>query len=180
MQWHFYFPRGHYSHRFLTFTYLHTSHLHMLTHSRILSHSHLTHAHTLTYSHTYTLTPSHAHTLTVFTHLHIHTSTHSHIHVLTHSNFHTLTTHTHSHSPHRKSHTGEQIVEVLALNRGGVTSDKSRVNRDTLQQDLSLESDGDLHVVLAFAEKIRPNTYIDVLGDPQLHSEAAIREFEAL
>ena len=71
-------------------------------------------------------------------------------------------------------------MEVLALNRGGVTSDKSRVNRDTLQQDLSLESDGDLHVVLAFAEKIRPNTYIDVLGDPQLHSEAAIREFEAL
>ena len=80
---------------------------------------------------------------------------------------------------HRKSHTGEQIVGVLALSRGGV-ADRSRVNRDTLQQDLSLESDGDLHVVLAFAEKIRPNTYIDVLGDPQLHSEAVIREFEAL
>jgi hypothetical protein len=78
-----------------------------------------------------------------------------------------------------KSHTGEQIVGVLALSRGGM-ADRSRVNRDTLQQDLSLESDGDLHVVLAFAEKIRPNTYIDVLGDPQLHSEAVIREFEAL
>ena len=80
---------------------------------------------------------------------------------------------------HSKSHTGEQIVGVLALSRGGM-ADRSRVNRDTLQQDLSLESDGDLHVVLAFAEKIRPNTYIDVLGDPQLHSEAVIREFEAL
>ena len=50
---------------------------------------------------------------------------------------------------------------VLALNRG-VTSDKSHVNRDTLQQDLSLDCDGDLHVVLAFAEKIRTNTYFDV------------------
>ena len=60
----------------------------------------------------------------------------------------------------------------LTLNRG-VTADRSRVNRDTLQQDLSLASspgpfspekslgtrldlsldcDDDLHVVLAFAE----------------------------
>ena len=78
-----------------------------------------------------------------------------------------------------KSHTGDQIVGVLALNRG-VTSDKSHVNRDTLQQDLSLDCDGDLHVVLAFAEKIRTNTYFDVLGDTQTHSEAVIREFEAL
>ncbi|CAI7990025.1 hypothetical protein GBAR_LOCUS393, partial [Geodia barretti] len=54
-----------------------------------------------------------------------------------------------------KSHAGEQIVGVLALSRGGV-ADRSRVNRDTLQQDLSLESDGDLHVVLAFAEKSDP------------------------
>ena len=54
------------------------------------------------------------------------------------------------------------------------------MNRDTLQQDLSLDCDGDLHVVLAFAEKIRTNTYFDVLGDPQTHSEAVIREFEAL
>ena len=78
-----------------------------------------------------------------------------------------------------KSHiaqAGEQIVGVLALNRG--VADKSRVNRDTLQQDLSLDCDGDLHIVLAFAEKIRAHTYIDVLGDPQLHSEAVIREFE--
>ena len=70
-------------------------------------------------------------------------------------------------------------MRVLALNRPGLT-DRSRVNRDTLQQDLSLDCDGDLHVVLAFAEKIRPNTYIDVLGDPQSHSEAVIREFDAL
>ena len=50
-----------------------------------------------------------------------------------------------------QSNAGEQIVGVLALNRG-VTADRSRVNRDTLQQDLSLDCDGDLHVVLAFAE----------------------------
>ena len=50
-------------------------------------------------------------------------------------------------------------MEVLALSRG--VADRPRVNRDTLQQDLSLECDGDLHIVLAFAEKIRPNTYID-------------------
>ena len=36
------------------------------------------------------------------------------------------------------------------------------MNRDTLQQDLSLDCDGDLHVVLTFAEKIRTNTYFDV------------------
>ena len=33
---------------------------------------------------------------------------------------------------------------------------------------------------LVFAEKIRVNTYIDVLGDPQSHSDAVIKEFEAL
>ena len=77
------------------------------------------------------------------------------------------------------SNTGEQIVGVLALNRA-VVADRSRVNQDTLKQDLSLDCDGDLHVVLAFAEKIRANTYFDVLGDPHSHSEAVIREFEAL
>ena len=66
---------------------------------------------------------------------------------------------------------------VLALNRGG--TDKPRVSRESLQQDLSLECNGDLHIVLAFTEKIRSNTFIDVLGDPQSHSEAVIREFEA-
>ena len=69
---------------------------------------------------------------------------------------------------------GEHLVGVLALNRGMV--DK----RSTLQQDLSLDCDGDLHIVLAFAEKIRVNTYIDVLGDLQSHSDAVIKEFEAL
>ena len=41
-------------------------------------------------------------------------------------------------------------MEVLALSRG--VADRPRVNRDTLQQDLSLECDGDLHIVLAFVE----------------------------
>ena len=30
--------------------------------------------------------------------------------------------------------------------------------------------------MLALAEKIRPNTYIDVLEDPQSHSDAVIRD----
>ena len=77
-----------------------------------------------------------------------------------------------------KSHTGEQMVGVLTLNREGVV-ERSRVNR-AVQQDLSLDCDGDLHIMLAFAEKIRSNTYIDVLGDPQSHSDAVIREFQAL
>ena len=58
---------------------------------------------------------------------------------------------------------------MLALNRGVV--DKP----STLQQDLSLDCDGDLHIVLPFAEKIRVNTYIDVLGDPQSHSEKNLK-----
>ena len=78
-----------------------------------------------------------------------------------------------------KTRTGEQIVGVLHLNEGGV-AERSRMNRDTLQQDLSLDCDGDLNIVLAFAEKIRSNTYIDALGDLQSHSDAVIREFEAL
>ena len=85
----------------------------------------------------------------------------------------------HTHTWYSKSNTGEQIVGAIALNRPGLT-DRSQVNRYTLQQDLSLDCDGDPHVVLAFAEKIRPSTYIDVLGDPQSQSEAVIREFEAL
>ena len=57
----------------------------------------------------------------------------------------------HTHALCLVTNAGEQIVGVLALNRG-VTADRSRVNCDTLQQDLSLDCDGDLHVVLAFAE----------------------------
>ena len=62
-----------------------------------------------------------------------------------------------SYSKSHMAQAGEQIVGVLALSRG--VADRARVNRDTLQQDLSLNCDGDLHVVLAFAEKIRANTY---------------------
>ena len=61
-------------------------------------------------------------------------------------------THAHAASRDMQSNAGEQIVGVLALNRG-VTADRSRVNRDTLLQDLSLDCDGDLHVMLAFAEQ---------------------------
>ena len=73
--------------------------------------------------------------------------------------------------------TGEQIVGVVALNRPGLT-DRSRVKAHTFQQDLSLDCDGDLHVVLAFAEKIQPNTYIDETLSPivKLSSES-LRHF---
>lgn len=52
------------------------------------------------------------------------------------------------------------------------------MNLLTLQQDLSIESTGDLYLVLAFAEKIRANSYLDVLGDPQQQAEAVLKEFE--
>lgn len=57
---------------------------------------------------------------------------------------------------------------------------RPRVNRDALQQNLSLDCEGDLFIILAFTEKFRPNTYLDVMGDVQSHNEAVIREFEAL
>ena len=60
------------------------------------------------------------------------------------------------------------------------TGDKRKVNLAALQQDLAIESFGDLHVVLAFTEKIRPRTYYDVHGDPQLDNLAVINEFASL
>ena len=72
-------------------------------------------------------------------------------------------------------HAQEQIVGVLTL-RG--TSEKPKVNAATLQLDLSIDSTGDLFVIMAAAEKNRPNTYLDILGDPQLQAEAVLKEFE--
>ena len=54
------------------------------------------------------------------------------------------------------------------------------MNYSTLQQDLSLETNGDLQVVLGFAERIRLNTFIDILRNSLLHSDEVISEFEAL
>ena len=68
-------------------------------------------------------------------------------------------------------------MEVLALGRGPVT-ERPKVNKAALMQNLSIDSYGDLLVVLAFAEKIRPRTYMDVLGDPHLKDLAMIKEFE--
>ena len=67
---------------------------------------------------------------------------------------HTIATHTHL--VQQVQHWGADSG-VLALNGPGLT-DRSRVNHNTLQQDLSLDCDRDLHVVLAFAEKIQPST----------------------
>ena len=68
-------------------------------------------------------------------------------------------------------------MEVLALGRGPGT-ERPKVNKVALMQNLSIDSYGDLLVVLAFAEKIRPRTYMDVLGDPHLNDLAMIKEFE--
>ena len=62
-------------------------------------------------------------------------------------------------------------MEVLGLSRGILLhsnpADRPRVNHYSMQ-DLSVECDGDLLIVLAFAEKIGPDTYIiTVLEDPQ-------------
>ena len=72
---------------------------------------------------------------------------------------------------------GEQFANVLALRTSA--PDRPKVNLAALQQDLSIEMNGDLYVVLAFAEKMKTGTYFDVLGDPQQQAEAVIREFEA-
>ena len=77
----------------------------------------------------------------------------------------------------RKSSIQELAAEVLALGRGNNLSDR-KINQASLQQDLSIDSAGDLYVILAFAEKIRRGTYLDVLGDPQLNDLAMIKEFQ--
>lgn len=60
------------------------------------------------------------------------------------------------------------------------SGDKHKVNVAELQQNLAIDSIGDLYVVLAFTEKIRPRTYFDVLGDPQSDNLAVINEFASL
>lgn len=52
-------------------------------------------------------------------------------------------------------------------------------NLQALQTLLSVEGHGDLCIVLAEAEKVRPHTYIDVLGDPVQQAEAVVKEFES-
>lgn len=67
---------------------------------------------------------------------------------------------------------------MLALGRGNNITDRPKINQASLQQDLSIDSASDLNIILAFAEKMRPNTYLDVLGDPQLNDLAMIKEFQ--
>lgn len=67
-------------------------------------------------------------------------------------------------------------MDVLSLGRGNIAGPK--INQASLQQDLSIDTAGDLYVILSFAEKIRPKTYLDVLGDPQSNELAIIKEFQ--
>ena len=67
---------------------------------------------------------------------------------------------------------------MTALALRGSTPERSKVNLASLQHDLCIENNGDFHILLAFAEKMRPDTYFDVLGDPQLQAEAVLKEFE--
>ena len=54
-----------------------------------------------------------------------------------------------------------------------------QVNKDTLMKELGLgESLMDLSVILCFAEKTRPNSYKDVLGDPQKDIEHILTDLE--
>ena len=54
-----------------------------------------------------------------------------------------------------------------------------KVNKDILMKELGLgESPMDLSVILCFAEKIRPNSYKDVLGDPQKDIEHILTDLE--
>ena len=71
----------------------------------------------------------------------------------------------------------EMAIDVLSLGRGAI-SERPKVNKIALMQNLSIDCYGDLLVLLAFAERIRPKTYMDVLGDPHLNDLAMIKEFE--
>ena len=74
----------------------------------------------------------------------------------------------------------ELAADVLALKSVGASNEKRRIIQATLQSDLAIECVGDLRAILAFTEKIRPRTYIDVLGDPQLDNIDVIKEFASL
>ncbi len=76
----------------------------------------------------------------------------------------------------RKSSIPDIAAEVFALGRGAIG--ERRINQASLQQDLSIDNAADLYVILAFAEKIRPKTFLDVLGDPQYHDLAMLHEFQ--
>ena len=70
-------------------------------------------------------------------------------------------------------------TDVLALGRlSNPTGERQKINPNTLMKDLAINSSGDLHVVLSFAEKIRARTYFDVLGDPKDVDRQMIREIE--
>ena len=74
----------------------------------------------------------------------------------------------------------ELAADVLALKPTSASTDRRRINLSSLQSDLAIECIGDLYAILAFTEKIRPRTYIDVLGDPQLDNIDVIKEFASL
>lgn len=71
-------------------------------------------------------------------------------------------------------------MEVAAEKLAFRPNQNPPINLSTLQQDLAIEGYGDLLVILAFTEKIRPRTYIDVLGDPQHENITVIEEFASL
>ena len=69
---------------------------------------------------------------------------------------------------------------ILTLGvKPALEKDKQMVNQAQLMVELFIDCVGDLYVLLAFAEKIRPNTYFDVLGDPQKQAEMVLKEFDA-
>eukprot|EP00731_Ephydatia_muelleri_P018833 Em0011g873a len=73
---------------------------------------------------------------------------------------------------------GEHLASALTLSAASATAG-SRLNVSSLMQNLSIESDGDLRVIVIKAEKIRPKTCLDVLE--QLEAAAQVlQQFETL
>ena len=55
-------------------------------------------------------------------------------------------------------------------------SSLQRLNTTTLMQSLSINTDGDLRIIVTRAERIRPNTCMDVL-DPNEAASKVLEEF---
>ena len=73
---------------------------------------------------------------------------------------------------------GEQIASALTLSAASASS-TSRLNTSLLMQNLSIESDGDLRVIVIKAERIRPKTCLDVL-EPLEAAAQVLQQFETL
>ena len=58
------------------------------------------------------------------------------------------------------------------------SQERASGDKEVLMKDLAISSQLDLCTVLSFAEKMRPDSYHDVLGDPQKDIEHILNDLE--